>query len=171
MLTQLEAKSPQSIILLMQSRMQDFKGVIDCDFALCVFTVVSYLPDVDSLAASLLAAFRSLKPGGQLLIDVPSRNIFASYSRSDNQIHRKVTVQETAPNVFSYHEELVIRTSEGESSYKDDFQIHYWQASEVITALENAGFCMIKDCSDRFAGTGSNYYLMQKPAKGMEDNG
>lgn len=163
MLAQLKAKAPESGIILQQSRMQDFAGEGDFDFALCVFTVLLYLTDIISLEASLHAAFRSLKPGGLLLIDVPFKGIFSSYSRSDNHIDRKVTVIETSSNIFTYREDLTIKSPKGDASYNDEFQIRYWPEKEVKQALMNAGFHMTEDCSDRFEGTGSSYYLMKKP--------
>jgi SAM-dependent methyltransferase len=163
MLRQLRKKDPESKIVLWKSRMQDFAGADDCDLALCVFTVLLYLPDAHSLEASLEAAFRSLRAGGHLLIDIPQRGIFSSYERSDEEIDRRVTVKELDKDVFSYREELTVRKSEGESSYVDEFRIRYWPVDEVMMAMEKAGFLMAEDCSDLLCGSGSRYYLMEKP--------
>lgn len=163
MLEQLKTKSSELDIIACQSRMEDFAGAGDYDFALCVFTVLLYLPDVASLQASLDAVFCSLKDGGHLLIDVPSRGIFSSYSYNDDDVDRRVTVVETTPNIFYYREELTIKSPEGDSSYNDGFCIRYWSVGEVMQMLDKAGFQMAEDCSDRFAGSGSHYFLMKKP--------
>lgn len=163
MLQQLKKKDAASRVVLRESRMQDFTGDGDFDLALCVFTVLLYLPDVHSLEASLEAAFRSLKTGGYLLIDIPQRGIFSSYERSDENIDRRVTVTELNKDVFSYREELKVRNPEGESSYEDEFQIRYWPTDEVLKAMEKAGFLMADDCSMQLCGSGSRYFLMEKP--------
>ena len=163
MLQQLRKKDPESKVTLCESRMQDFAGADDCDLALCVFTVLLYLPETHSLDASFEAAFRSLRAGGHLLIDIPQRGIFSSYERSDEEIDRRVTVKELDNDVFSYREELTVRKSEEESSYVDEFQIRYWPVDEVMRAMEKAGFLMAEDCSDLLCGSGSHYYLMKKP--------
>ena len=46
--------------------------------ALCVFTVLLYLLDEEALEQSLEAAFRALRSGGTLLIDIPSKALFRS---------------------------------------------------------------------------------------------
>lgn len=163
MLKQLREKDPESRVALCESRMQDFVGADDCDLALCVFTVLLYLPDAHSLEASIEAAFRSLRPGGHLLIDIPQRVIFSSYERSAEEVDRRVTVKELGHDVFSYREELTVRKPDGKSSYSDEFLIRYWPADEVMRAMEKAGFLMAEDCSDRLCSSGSRYYLMGKP--------
>ena len=63
-------------------RMQDQFQSPPFDLALCVFTVLLYLLDEAALDAAFQAAAVALRPGGCLLLDIPSRQIFLSYNRT-----------------------------------------------------------------------------------------
>jgi len=162
MLEQLKSKSSAPNLAFQQSRMQDFAGTADHDLALCVFTVVAYICDRDELEAALLAAFRSLKPGGRLLIDIPSRGLFSNYARSDERFERRATVAETGENVFLYHDRIVLKEPGGDLVHTDEFHIRYWPQEEIIQAAENAGFHLVEDCSAHFFRSGAYYLLMGK---------
>jgi SAM-dependent methyltransferase len=169
MLDQLRKKAPDSSSSVCASRMEDYVGAGDCDWALCVFTVLLYLADINSVEAAFRAAFCALKPGGNLLVDIPSRNVFASYHRKDDVMDRRVTVTETANDVFLYLEELIICHPDGsQSSYRDEFPIRYWPPDQVLAAMGKVGFVMEEDCSPHFAGTGSHYYLMKRSSSTVD---
>lgn len=173
MLEQLKRKRPNGAALrTVHSRMQDYEGDASCDVALCVFTVLLYLLDEESLRNSLVAAHDSLKPGGRLLIDVPSWGIFHGYSRKDDMIERDVSVVARSGDVFSYREELKVRRSNGdESTYTDAFDVRYWPPATVRRALEQAGFVLEEDLSHPFAFTGSHYWWMKKTEQGAATDG
>lgn len=164
MLNQLKQKKRNGMMLnAVCSKMQDYKGHMEFDIALCVFTVLLYLLDEETLRKSLVAAHASLKPSGMLLIDIPSRAIFQSYSRKDHLIDRTVSVIREQGDVFFYREDLKMRQSNGdESSYSDLFRIRYWPTETVSKVLEEAGFFLDADLSNYFSGTGSHYWLMKK---------
>jgi len=131
--------------------------------ALCVFTVLLYLLDEDSLNKALIAAHTSLKPGGFLLIDIPSRAIFSSYSRDDDLIERSVSVINQIGNIYSYQEDMKVKLQDGrESRYQDTFSIRYWPPELVMVALQEVGFVLEADISHRFSGSGSHYFIMKK---------
>lgn len=124
MLYQLEQKKANGMKLqTVCSKMEDFKGN-GFDFALCVFTVLLYLLDEESLNNSLLAAHRALNNDGMLLIDIPSKVLFKSYSRKDDSLERIVSVTQSDDNIYDYREMLKLKGSSGdESTYSDAFKI------------------------------------------------
>ncbi len=164
MLNQLRQKKQQGMLLNdICSTMQDYQGKIEFDMALCVFTVLLYLRDEDSLEKAVKAAYASLKPGGMLLIDIPNKSLFQSYSRKDHRIERTVSVTEQTDDIFIYTEDLKVTQPNGdESSYSDTFPIRYWPAQTVRHLLEKAGFVQDADLSHDFSGAGAYYWLMSK---------
>lgn len=167
MLSLLQQKKSQGKIRTVCSKMEDYSGNEEFDVALCVFTVLLYLLDEESLKKALYAAHASLKFEGILLIDIPSEAIFQGYSRSDHLIERSVSVTNQAGNIFNYREELKVKRENGEvSRYQDEFLIRYWPKKQVLEALKDRGFFLEEDLSNYFSGTGSNYYIMKKAQSG-----
>ncbi|HIA63572.1 MAG TPA: hypothetical protein EYN93_11880 [Planctomycetaceae bacterium] len=134
--------------------------------ALCVFTVLLYLLDEEALEQSLEAAFRSLKSGGTLLIDIPSKALFRSSRSEKHDIDRHVTVEHANDAVFTYREKLTIRDEDGERTFTDEFQIRHWPVEKVVETLMKVGFQLEKNFSRELAGSGSQYLLMKKPGGG-----
>ena len=144
--------------------MEEFRVENEFDLALCVFTVLLYLLNEDALEQSLEVAFRSLKPGGRFLIDVPSRGIFRSFSFDSPGIERRVTVDPEYDDLFTYREELTITGADGKKTFTDKFQIRNWPVDKVVQILKKTGFELDKDFSPEFRGSGSQYFLMKKPS-------
>lgn len=163
MLCQLKQKSREGMKLrTVCSRMEDFKET-DFDFAICVFTVLLYLLNKESLKQALSAAHKALKPGGLLLIDVPSRTIFQNYSKKDDLIERCVSVIKQNEDIYLYQEKLKVRELNGnETTYSDEFKIRYWTLEYVRDTLMTIGFTLESDLTDHFSGTGSHYWIMKK---------
>lgn len=167
MLCQLKQKTREGMKLrTVCSRMQDFKES-DFDFAICVFTVLLYLLDEESLKKALSAAHGALKPGGLLLIDIPFRTIFQSYSRKDDLIERCVSVIKENEDIYRYQEELKVKGPGGdESTYSDEFKIRYWPPEYVHNTLMTTGFDLEADLTDHFSGAGAHYWIMKKAEQG-----
>ena len=164
MLRQLEKKKREEMKLrTVCSQMQDFKEG-NFDFALCVFTVLLYFLDEESLTKAISAAYEALKPGGTLLIDIPSKSIFQSYSRVDDLIERFVSVTEENEDIYCYQEELTVKGPDDESTYFDEFYIRYWPSDFVSTILSKTGFTLEADLTTHFSGAGSRYWIMKKAA-------
>lgn len=172
MLCQLKQKKREGMKLrTVCSRMQDFKES-DFDFAICVFTVLLYLLDEESLKKSLSAAHDSLKPGGLLLIDIPSRTIFQNYSVKDDLMERSVSVIKENEDIYRYQEELKVKGPSGdESTYSDEFKIRYWPLEYVRNTLMTTGFVLEADLTDQFSGSGSHYWIMKKAELGVAPDG
>ena len=172
MLIQLKSKDVSDLVKVACSKMEDFSGERNFDAALCVFTVILYLLDEDALRRSFEAANASLKPGGILILDIPSEATFTGYSRRDATFERVVTVTHKNENIYTYREELVVKRDGGESTlYKDEFQIRHWPSEQVFRILEDTGFSLSEDLSAYFPGTGSNYYILKKAEQGAAPDG
>ena len=151
--------------------MQDFEES-NFDFALCVFTVLLYLLDEESLKKAIWAAHSALKLNGLLLIDIPSKMIFQNYSRKNDLIERFVSVIAENGNIYRYQEKLKVRgTSGDESIYSDEFKIRYWLSEYVSKILATTGFVLEDDLSNDFSGTGSHYWIMKKAEQGAALDG
>lgn len=164
MLCQLEKKRQNAMNLrTVCSTMQDFKES-DFDFAICVFTVLLYLLDEESLEKAISAAYRTLKPGGFLMIDIPSKALFGKFSKKDHLIERSVSVIEEKGGIYLYREELKVHTSgSNPREYSDEFKIRYWEPDYVLKTLLRNGFSAESDLTDQFSATGSHYWIMKKP--------
>jgi SAM-dependent methyltransferase len=162
MLDQLKSKPDSNGINEVLSSMQDFESERKFDLAICVFTVLLYLPNEGELMRALRAAHNALVYGGRLLIDIPSKQIFRSYQHSDPDLEREITITDQGNDVFLYFENTLIHTDDGTSSYTDQFPIRYWPQSTVRDLLDKAGFSLVSDLSDHFTGSGCQYWLMEK---------
>lgn len=145
-------------------RMQDAVQSPPFDIALCVFTVLLYLLDEAALNASFESAAAALRPGGRLLLDVPTEQLFQSYHRAASGFERDVRVIRQTDVLFRYEEATRIFDGDRWVSYTDSFQIRHWRQPQILSALERAGFAVDADLSAQFAGSGSHYYLASRRA-------
>ncbi|MFM2319807.1 MAG: hypothetical protein RLZZ215_2428 [Pseudomonadota bacterium] len=164
MLEQLEQKKqPTMKLKTVCSTMQDYKGQEQFDFAMCVFTVLIYLLDEQSLKKALIAAYDALKPNGLLFLDIPSVNLFNSYSRITEQFERNVLILKQENNLYLYLEDFILNHSNNEKTrYQDEFFIKHWEADLVDKLLVEIGFLHEADLTEYFIGSGSHYWLMRK---------
>jgi 2-polyprenyl-3-methyl-5-hydroxy-6-metoxy-1,4-benzoquinol methylase len=163
MLEQLTCKPNTSPVKLFNGSMQNFKTETPFDMAICVFTVLLYFLDKESLIKSIQAAFNSLVPGGLLLIDVPSKMIFQDYNKSTQNMDRFVSISKIdKEDIYEYAEYININYNGKAEIYTDTFNIKYWDTEKVMKLLLENGFLLEKDLSYEFAGAGSNYFLMKK---------
>lgn len=163
MLAVLKSKAAKENLVIQTAccRMQDAMPLPPFDLALCVFTVLLYLLDEDAVKASFQRAAALLRPGGRLLLDIPTRQVFQSYRRSEPDFVRDVHVRPVVETPAMFHYEESTRFMEGNVwvDYTDSFLIRHWEKSQIIGALEQAGLVVEADLSQRFAGSGSEYFL------------
>jgi len=172
MLIQLKRKDFSGPVKTACSKMEDFQDERSFDAALCVFTVILYLLDEDALKGSLAAAHTSLKPGGILLLDIPSDAIFRGYYRDEHDFKRHVTVTRLHDSIYTYKEALYVKGDDGKPThYEDEFQIRHWSREQVSGIWEETGFVLSEDLSAHFSGTGSNYYILKKAEQGAAPDG
>ena len=162
MLEQLSGKQGGDRVRTVESRMQDFLFNDQFDMAICVFTVLLYLLDNESLDKSVGAVANALRPGGLLLIDIPSRWLFQSYKRQTPEIIRSVTVLPQEGDLYHYKETTTVHSISSDCSYSDQFTIKYWGVEQVMKVLSSHGFSMERDLTEVFSGSGSLYFLMKK---------
>jgi len=166
MLSQLQGKDQHDLVKSVCSRMEEFRGEGKFDMALCVFTVILYLLDEDSLKKSLAAVFEALRPDGLLLLDIPYEAIFSGYSMRAPCFERTVAVTRHNGNIYTYREELVVTNDEGKATrYEDEFQIRHWSKNQVMEVIRDLGFVDGEDLTPHFSGAGSSYYKFKKPNK------
>ena len=131
------------------------------DVATCIFTVIAYILTDVELKSSFQNFAASLKPGGHLLIDIPSRSLFASHQFVSSEIERTVNISSINDNSYNYSDEICKITPHGKVVYRDNFILRYWEITEVNTALMNVGF--VKSTEQlSLPQTGSTYLCYQK---------
>ena len=145
-----------------QTLMQDYDGKGRHDLALCVFTVVIYLLDENALRAAMHRACTSLKPGGLLLIDIPSRELFHNRRVRKRRLQRTVTLRSLGGDLFDYSEKVVLGDVLGGGSYADRFTIRCWSREQVLQTAADAGLQFERDLSDRLEESGSQYVLLRR---------
>ena len=72
-----DATVDSGLVTVACSEMENFRGEMHFDAALCVFTVILYLLEETTLRRSFEAAYASLKPDGILILDIPSERYSA----------------------------------------------------------------------------------------------
>ena len=162
MLEQLQKKDLKRSVKTFQATMESYKGDPSDDLALCVFTVILYILDTQSLKNSLQSVYDSLKQDGLLLIDIPMKQLFQGFHYEDELMRRDVGIERIDRELYQY-KEVVRFLNEGQfQNYFDEFTIRHWGEHEVIQALENIGFQLVEDLSEHFLGSGSKYLLFRK---------
>lgn len=162
MLDQMHKKPGGDAIPGFKGKMQDFQTDTPFGMALCVFTVLIYLLDEESLRRSLKAAYDALRHGGYLLFDVPSRKIFNSFKCNTSLIKRNVVVKPCHDDIYSYEENTTLTRDGDQTFYTDSFKIRYWRFDKVNQFLTEVGFHSIDDLTASFIGTGSQYFSVRK---------
>jgi len=163
MLDQLTSKSGQLSISTFHGKMQDFQTDTPFDIALCVFTVLLYLLDEESLKKSIQAAANALKHDGLMLIDIPLKAVFQSYHTNTPTIQRDVSIQPSQDHdIYLYTDRITMKMEEQNTTYRDSFCIRHWKMDDVMKILSDSGFVVIRNMSEEFTGAGSNYLLVRK---------
>ena len=164
MIDQLIAKAQRKGLKIVTEcqRMQDFQADGQYDMALCVFTVLPYILDYDSLTKSVHAVERALRPGGLLLIDVPSRQLFQSYEIINEQISRHMFFEAKSNNIYQYQETTEMPNDGQPVRYTDSFKIRYWEPRIIQKLFASEGFYLVQNLSQKFASFGSRYFIMGK---------
>jgi len=158
MLQQLKLKDSSKKTTPVHAAMHEYRGNADNDLALAVFTVISYILTEEQLIASFKIVAQSLKPNGQLLLDVPKIILFRDNFCETPTLRRDIKFKELGNNLYEYTESTRIR----ESSYTDSFKLRFWSTAELKTALKSAGLEIADDLSDNFPIAGAHYWLCCK---------
>jgi len=159
MLDQLAVKDHQGLIRRVVSPMQDYSDTRRYELALCVFTVIAYVLEEDSLRLSFKRVFGALQPGGIFILDVPTEEVFSGFAYSNDGLLRNVELEAISDGIYRYSEHLEIN----QASYNDEFKIRCWKLETVMGILFETGFALIEDLSEDFAAAGARYFILMKP--------
>lgn len=139
-----------------------------CDLALTVFTVLSYILDEEGLLKLFQNINRHLKPGASFLFDLASSEAFSQNNRtfSGNGLDGVVNVKFINPGgpIANYSEEVLVnRPDEYPNNHKvtEFFQIRCWTLNEIIPLLTKSGFGIVTHIPG-YAGMGAEYYVCTK---------
>ncbi len=163
MLKILQSKDLKKRIKVQKEFMQDFVTTEQYDFALCVFSVLVYLHDEDTLDKAIAVLKKCLKPNGLALMDIPSLAAFKNSERpyKDSKLIREVKINSDNDDKYFYQEHIKILAGDQWITYKDNFYIKYWSPEIVLNKMKKQGFIIQKDLSKRFNGSGAEYYLFK----------
>ncbi len=161
MLNILVEKSSDLPINSYHGKIEDYHTQEQFDMALSVFTVISYILDEESLNKSFHAISNSLIKGGYLLIDIPSANLFQSYSVATTLIKRNVVITSEKNDLFTYTENTTIFNNNGNTSFNDTFTIRYWNKQYILKLLSD-NFIIKEKVSGILNNSGTDYYLLVK---------
>ena len=97
-----------------------------------------------------------------MLVDVATSALFHGFEMSDGLLARQVTIQSCGADRYRYLESLELKNPDGGvTRYDDEFVIRRWAADEVLEIARACGFVIERDLSAEFAGSGSQYFLIQ----------
>lgn len=162
MLDELLRKAGPAPIRPCACRMQDFRSAEKFDLALCVFTVLIYFVEEDSLQKSLQAAADALRPGGLLLMDIPLRPLFQSNHIRTPGIDRDINIQPLGGGLYQYDETTTLQPAGRAFTYSESFKIRHWPVQQVKDILADCSFTIHTDLSAEFFEWGAKYLLLQK---------
>jgi len=128
----------------------------------CVFTIIVYLPDEESLVEAIHSAARALKECGYMLMDIPYRQIFGGFLYEDELLRREVVVEPKGGDIYRYRETIELHGDGSIRKLKDEFDIRYWPFERIVEILEREGFEIVLNLDNRFAAAGSHYLLLRK---------
>jgi SAM-dependent methyltransferase len=135
------------------------------DLALCVFTVLLYLPDRAALTGTLAAIASRLRVGGRLLLDVPRRELFVGYRADTDQVERLVEISPDPTDLdgrrFSYRDHVFLK-SPFLVRVSEHFVATWWPECEVLEAATSAGLELEADVSRRFTRAASAHWWLRR---------
>ncbi|MFN7751504.1 MAG: class I SAM-dependent methyltransferase [Pseudomonadota bacterium] len=160
MLARLHAGADSLAIEQVCTSMQEFRRGTAFDLALCVFSVLNYLLDHESLASALSNAVDCLRPEGALILDVADRGLFGNRNFNGARLQRHVTVRAIDPAVHEYTESITL-SGDPPRHYQDRFLIRHWTVDEVLDAAARCGLGVAQELSEELPGAGARYFLLR----------
>ena len=164
MLEVLKRKDTNRLIKTTHCQVQSLDLNQTFDTVLCVFSVFCYLTDTKELKAAIHSIARHTSNTGYALIDTPSNSSFSGLSYESENLSRQVTVTvlDQEIGLFEYVENVKFIRDNEERVFKDSFQIRSWDPKVILDEFETAGMTVIEDVSDRFWGSGADYFILAK---------
>ena len=160
MLRELIKKDINKRINIHNAPMQNFTTLEKYDLALCVFSVLIYLIDEESLNRALSSLKECLKLNGIVLMDIPSSLAFRDLKYESSTLCRNVIIDKKN-DIYTYNESIDVYEGDNWINYNDKFEIRCWSSETILHKMKQLGFKVKKDLSMRFAGSGASYFLFQ----------
>ena len=160
MLKELQNKDIKKKINKHNELIQDFITNERYDFALCVFSVLTYLTDEQSLNKALTNLKECLHSNGLVLMDIPLPGAFQDLTYKSETLRRNVIIDKQN-DVFNYRERIDVLNGNNWINYSDEFKIRCWKSDIVLNKMKQLGFIIQKDLSEIFLGTGALYFLFK----------
>ncbi len=160
MLKELQSKDIKQKINTQNEFMQNFTTNERFDFGLCVFSVLIYLTDEQSLNQALFNLKECLHSNGLVLMDIPLPTAFQNLSYKSETLHRNVIIDKQN-DIFTYRESIDFFNGNNWVNYSDEFKIRCWRSEIVLNKMKQLGFIIQKDLSKKFSGSGALYFLFK----------
>ncbi len=132
------------------------------DLAICVFTVLLYILDEETLDRSFRAVSESLRPGGMFLVDVPRMEMFTGGVVRGEGVKREMKITPRGGDLFDYVENTSVEIDGRTEKFREAFTIRHWPKDLVLERLALSGFAMVKDISPLLRRSGCEYFLLRK---------
>lgn len=164
MLDMLEAgaQAQRLAVETFHGRMMDFRVEPVYDLALCVFTVLLYILDEETLDRSFQAVAESLRPGGMFLVDVPRMEMFSGGVVRGDGVVRRMQITPRGGDLYDYVENTSVEVEGRTEKFTEAFTIRFWPKDLVLERLTQTGFVMEKDLSPLLRRSGCDYFLMRR---------
>ena len=164
MLEVLKKKDTDRLIRTIHCPIQELDLNQTFDTVLCVFSVFCYLTTQQDLNAAIQSIVRHTSKTGYALIDIPSTSLFSGLNYESETLSRQINVTELDQEMrlFEYSESIRVTDDEQQFFYEDNFQIRCWDAEIILAEFEAAGMRVREDVSERFAGSGAQYFILTK---------
>lgn len=132
---------------------EQFSTAVPFDAAVCLFTTLGQISAVDDNRGLLHAVYRALKPGGQIVVEVPQRETAVAQLKpsdkfgSEERYTAVARQYESGTNIVS--EEFLVVTPEQSQTFLLRYRL--FSFSELASLLTDAGFSITAAFGD-YAG-------------------
>jgi SAM-dependent methyltransferase len=138
----------------------------NCDFALALFTVLSYATTENELSENVKNICNHLKENGYFFFDLPNAVFFNTerlINIQSNEFNRSVNLKaNNNDDVYTYSEKCSGVFNGKEFDYEDEFSIRNWKLDKLDQLLQENGLHDTNQTFHQFNSTGSTYKLYQK---------
>ena len=168
------APKPNLPVTIFDQSICEFLPEDGFDFGVCVFTVLNYFTDEDRLRQFAAVAARAIGADGQLLVSfVENMRQMQDFFKEPKTGHspdgrcsikRHITIRQVQGTLYEYREKSILTKDGQRFPYEDRFPLRAWSRTEIIRAVEAAGFSREADLSAKFVGTGEVYLQFRRNA-------
>ena len=175
--TAVESSAPMCEIIRQKAKEQGLTLDVICDdiatykhtktdFAMTLFTVLSYALSEEGIRSVFENIKYHLNPNGYFFFDLPGEIFFNRtniLAKIEPNFKRVINLKATpVENIFSYQEQCSGTCCEGpDFAYKTDFEIRHWREDYILNLLNELGFTDTGTKYPALDQSGSTYHLFQ----------